>query len=163
MAFSDMSSDDPLHSDSERPLRSASEASRYLRQFQASNYPTETLRPTRPRYSRASTSHTSLPIAPSLSHTPTSSISYSLPFTPANTRPLPPRTPHASSYSAKSIDLVTPLTAPSSPRQYSHKTAPIMHTSTSTIEGEIIYAKSPIPSPSITSGSLGQLLNAIPR
>lgn len=163
MAFSDLSSDDPMHSDTEKSSRSESEASRYLRQFQATQYPTDTLRPTRPRYNRASASHISFSTAPSLSHTPASSISYSLPYTPANTRPLPPRTPYASSYSAKSIDLVTPLTAPSSPRQYSHKTAPIMHTSTNTIEGEISYAKSPIPSPSVTSGSLGRLLNSIPR
>lgn len=152
-----------MHLDSEKQLRPDSEASRYLRKFQATNYPSETIRPARPRYSRASASHISFATAPSLSHTPTSSLSYSLPYTPANTRPLPPRTPHTSSYSAKSIDLVTPLTAPSSPRQYSHKTTPIMHTSTSTIGGEIVYAKSPVLSPSAANGSLGQLLNSTPR
>lgn len=164
MAFSDISSDDNLHSDNEKSLRSNSEASRYLRKFQSINHTSETVRPCRPRYNRASASQISFPVAPSLSHTPTSSVSYSLPYTPANFRPLPPRTnPHNSSYGAKSIDLVTPLTAPSSPKQYTHKTPPIMKTSTSTIEGEIVYAKSPVPSPSTASGSLGQLLNSTPR
>lgn len=164
MAFSDISSDDNLHSDNEKSLRSNSDAFRYLRKFQSTTYASETIRSSRPRYSRASASQMSVTAAPSLSHTPTSSVSYSLPYTPANTRPLPPRTnPHTSSYCAKSIDLVTPLTAPSSPKQYSHKTPPIMRTSISTIEGEIVYAKSPVPSPSTASGSLGQLLNSTPH
>jgi hypothetical protein len=140
-----------------------SEASRYLRQFQSSTYSTETMRAPRPRYSRASTSQVSFSAAPSLSHTPASSVSYSLPFTPANARPLPPRHPQSSSYGSKSINLVTPLTAPSSPKLYSHKTYPISTTSTSTIEGEIVYAKSPVPSLSAANGSLGQLLASTPR
>ncbi|KAI8942117.1 hypothetical protein NX059_000211 [Plenodomus lindquistii] len=163
MAFSDISSDDNLHSDNEKSVRSDSEAWRYLRKFQTIPHASEIVRPSRPRYNRASTSQISFSAAPSLSHTPASSVSYSLPYTPATTRPLPPRTnPHTSSYSAKSIDLVTPLTAPISPKLYSHKTSPILRTSKSVIEGEIIYVKSPVPSPSAASGSLGQLLNSTP-
>lgn len=164
-AFSDTSSDD--NSDD----RYHSEASAYLRKFQSTPaYSPDTVRQYRPRYNRASTSQYSFSAAPSLSHTPASSVSYSLPYTPA-TRPLPPRTKpsHSGSYgaNAKSIDLVTPLTAPSSPKSspksYSHKSPAISRTSTSTIEGEIIYAKSPVPEPSIASGSLGRLLASTPR
>ncbi|KNG48200.1 hypothetical protein DDE82_007130 [Stemphylium lycopersici] len=164
-AFSDTSSDD--NSDD----RYHSEASAYLRKFQSTPaYSPDTVRPYRPRYNRASTSQYSFSAAPSLSHTPASSVSYSLPYTPA-TRPLPPRTKpsHSGSYgaNAKSIDLVTPLTAPSSPKSspksYSHKSPAISRTSTSTIEGEIIYAKSPVPEPSVASGSLGRLLASTPR
>jgi hypothetical protein len=162
-AFSDISSDDNTWSLNETSQNMNSEASRYLRQFQSSTYSTETMRAPRPRYSRASTSQVSFSAAPSLSHTPASSVSYSLPFTPANSRPLPPRHPHSSSYGSKSINLVTPLTAPSSPKLYSHKTYPISTTSTSTIEGEIVYAKSPVPSLSAANGSLGQLLASTPR
>ncbi|CAA9963307.1 hypothetical protein CFE70_006737 [Pyrenophora teres f. teres 0-1] len=169
-AFSDMSSDDNTN---EHYLRSNSEASNYLRKFQSSIYSSEAAaRPYRPRYQRSSTSQFSFSAAPSLSHTPASSVSYSLPYTPATTRPLPPRTKpsHSSSYGAKSIDLVTPVTAPSSPnnsspkKSYSHKSSPSMSsTSTSTIEGEIVYAKSPVPEPSFASGSLGRLLASTPR
>ncbi|KAH7065920.1 life-span regulatory factor-domain-containing protein [Paraphoma chrysanthemicola] len=163
-AFSDISSDDNTMSIDEKSQPLDSEASRYLRQFQAQKYPTETVRPYRPRYNRASTSQVSFSAAPSLSHTPTSSISYSLPYSPANSRPLPPRhNPHSASYGSKSIDLVTPVTAPSSPKSYSHKTYPISTTSTSTIEGEIVYAKSPVPSLSAANGSLGRLLASTPR
>jgi hypothetical protein len=141
-----------------------SEASRYLRQFHPTAYTAENIRAHRPRYSRASTSQASASAAPSLSHTPASSFSYSLPYTPATSRPLPPRhNPHGSSYGSKSIDLVTPLTAPSSPKSYSHKTPAISTTSTSTIEGEIVYAKSPVPSLSAANGSLGRLLASTPR
>jgi hypothetical protein len=141
-----------------------SEASRYLRQFQSTTYTTENARIHRPYYSRASTSQASASVAPSLSHTPASSFSYSLPYTPATSRPLPPRhNPHGSSYGSKSIDLVTPLTAPSSPKSYSYKTPAISTTSTSTIEGEIVYAKSPVPSLSAANGSLGRLLASTPR
>lgn len=153
-----------MPSSDEKSQRSDSEASKYLRKFQSSTYSNETARTNRPRYNRASTSQVNFFAAPSLSHTPASSVSFSLPYTPANTRPLPPRTnPHSSSYGSKSIDLVTPLTAPSSPKYYSHKTPAISKTSTSTIEGEIIYVKSPVPSPSAASGSLGQLLASTPR
>lgn len=168
-AFSDFSSDDNTPSSDETSQRSDSEASRYLRKFQASSYTTERVRPYRPRYSRASTSQVSFSTTPSLSHTPASSISYSLPYTPAypaptTSRPLPPRNnPHSSSYGSKSIDLVTPLTAPSSPKLYSHKTPPISRTSTSTIEGEIVYAKSPVPSLSAANGSLSLLISSTPR
>lgn len=146
-----------------------SDASRYLRQFQsATASSTETaVRPNRPRFNRASTSQVTFSTAPSLSHTPASSVSLSMPYTPS-TRPLPPRTnPHSSSYSSKSIDLVTPwsgtYTAPSSPPQYSLKAAPVSHTSINTIEGEILYAKSPIPSMSPANGSLGRLLASTPH
>jgi hypothetical protein len=162
-AFSDISSDDNTWSLNENSSTMNSEASRYLRQFQSSTYASETVRAHRPRYSRASTSHVNFSAAPSLSHTPASSVSYSLPFTPATSRPLPPRHPHSSSYGSKSINLVTPLTAPSSPKLYSHKTSPISTTSTSTIEGEIVYVKSPVPSLSAANGSLGQLLASTPR
>lgn len=158
-AFSDLSSDDNAVSGDDKP-RQASDASRYLRHCQLTTYPVETVRPRRPHYSRASTSHVNFSAAPSLSHTPASSFSYSLPYTPS-TRPLPPRTnPSSSSY--KSIDLVTPLTysstAPPSPRQYSLKSHAETATSESTIEGEIMYAKTPIMSMSPANGSLGRLL-----
>lgn len=159
-AFSDFSSDDNMTSSDDRYH---SEASSYLRKFQSAAEP---VRPYRPHFSRRSTSQFSHSAAPSLSHTPASSVSYSMPFTPA-TRPLPPRTKpsHSGSYPPKSIDLVTPLTAPSTPPspKYSHKTLAISRTSISTIEGEIVYAKSPIPSPSVASGSLGRLLSSPPR
>lgn len=164
-AFSDISSDDNMLSSDEKYMRRESEASRYLRQIQSVPYPDDTVRPQRPRHARASASQVSFSAAPSLSHTPASNVSFSLPYTPATSRPLPSRTnPHSSSYGHKSIDLVTPFTAPSSPKQYSHKTPPISRTSTSTIEGEIVYAKSPVPMVSdFASGSLGRLLASTPR
>ncbi|KAF1357763.1 hypothetical protein EJ07DRAFT_167404 [Lizonia empirigonia] len=149
--------------------RADSEASNYLRQFQNISSGTDTVRPIRPRYERASTSSVNFSAAPSLSHTPASSYSFSLPYTPytpynqpSNHRPLPPRT-HGSSYASKSIDLVTPLTGASSPKQYWHKAPPVSRTSMSTIEGEIMYAKSPVPSLSPANGSLGRLLGSTPR
>ncbi|KAF2819358.1 hypothetical protein CC86DRAFT_144962 [Ophiobolus disseminans] len=160
-AFSDISSDDNTWSINEKSQSSNTEASRYLRQFQSSAYTPEAHRP---RYNRTSASQVSFSAAPSLSHTPASSISYSLPYTPATARPLPPRyNPHSSSYGSKSIELVTPVTAPSSPKYYSHKSLPISTTSTSTIEGEIVYHKSPVPSLSAANGSLGRLLASTPR
>jgi hypothetical protein len=159
-AFSDISSDDNTWSVNEKSQPSNSEAARYLRQFQSPAYSPETARSYRPRYA----SQVSFSAAPSLSHTPASSVSYSLPYTPATARPLPPRhNPHSSSYGTKTIDLVTPVTAPSSPKYYSHKTSPISTTSTSTIEGESVYAKSPVPSLSAANGSLGRLLASTPR
>ncbi|KAJ4355856.1 uncharacterized protein N0V89_003877 [Didymosphaeria variabile] len=159
-AFSDLSSDDNATSGDEKP-RQHSDASRYLRHCQLTTYSDATVRPRRPHYVRASTSHVNFSAAPSLSHTPASSVSYSLPYTPS-TRPLPPRTNPSSSYTYKSIDLVTPLThastAPSSPRQYSLKSHAETATSASTIEGEIMYAKTPIMSMSPANGSLGRLL-----
>ncbi|KAF9737568.1 hypothetical protein PMIN06_007812 [Paraphaeosphaeria minitans] len=162
-AFSDLSSDDNAASADEKPTQH-SDASRYLRHCQLTTYSdaAATVRPRRPHYSRASTSHVNFSAEPSLSHTPASSISYSMPYTPS-TRPLPPRTnPSSSSYTHKSIDLVTPLTyastAPSSPRQYSLKSHAETATSASTIEGEIMYAKTPIASMSPANGSLGRLL-----
>jgi hypothetical protein len=165
-AFSEMSSDDNTTSGDEIARRE-SEASRYLRQFQSATGMTETyVRSVRPRYNRASTSQVTFSAAPSLSHTPTSSASFSLPYTPS-TRPLPHRVnPHSSSYSAKSIDLVTPFayaTAPSSPPQYSLKSAPVSTTSKGNAAGEILYAKSPITSLSLANGSLKQLFANTPR
>ncbi|KAF2270222.1 hypothetical protein CC78DRAFT_574352 [Lojkania enalia] len=167
-AFSELSSDDNAASGDER-YRADSDASRYLRQFQAAAQTAETtVRLHRPRYNRASTSQATFSAAPSLSHTPASSISFSLPYTPS-TRPLPPRTnPHSSSYGSRSIDLVTPFThattAPSSPPQYSLKSAAVSRTSTSAIEGEIVYEKkTPVPSVSPANGSLKQLFASTPR
>ena len=172
-AFSELSSDDNTSSDSEKQAsRKDSDASRYLRQFHSASTVETTPRQTRPRYNRASTSMSTFTYgnafgaAPSLSHTPASSVSYSLPYTPS-TRPLPPRNPtHSSSYGARSIDLVTPFnyaTAPSSPPQYSLKSAPVSTTSKGNAEGEIMYAKSPIPSASPANGSLKQLFATTPR
>ena len=145
--------------------RSDSDASNYLRQFQHTSNGTDAIRPTRPRYERSSTSSANFSAAPSLSHTPASSYSFSLPYTPynqpSNHRPLPPRT-HGS-YASKSIDLVTPFTGPSSPKQNWYKAPPVSRTSMSTIEGEIMYAKSPVPSLSPANGSLGRLLGSTPR
>ena len=159
-AFSDVSSDD--YSDD----RCHSDASKYLRKFQSTpTYSSDAARQHRPRYTRTSTSQYSISAAPSLSHTPASSVSYSLPYTPATTRPLPPRTKPSrnGSYGGKSIDLVTPVTAPSSPKSYSHKSPAVSRTSISTIEGEIVYAKSPVPEPSVASSSLGRLLASSPQ
>ncbi len=163
-ASSVISSDDNTPLTDEKAQRPDSEAARYLRQFQSSSsYTTESNRPSRPRYNRASTSQINFGNVPSLSHTPMSAGGFSLPFTPSTTRPLPPRNkPHSSSYGSKSIDLVTPLTAPSSPKQYSHKTPPISQTSTNTIEGEIVYAKSPVSTVSVTNGSLSRLMASTP-
>jgi hypothetical protein len=158
------SSDGSLDDDYQRP---DSDASNYLRQYQNISNGTDTVRPVRPRYDRASTSQAYFSAAPSLSHTPASSYSFSLPYTPythqpSNNRPLPPRT-HGSSYASKSIDLVTPMTGASSPKQYWHKAPPVSRTSMSTIEGEIMYAKSPVPTLSPANGSLGRLLGSTPR
>jgi SOS-response transcriptional repressor LexA len=157
-ASSDGSLEETMSYGDEQMQRSSSDASHYLRQCQVSSYFNDTARPVRPRYTRASTSHINFSAAPSLSHTPASSYSFSLPYTPA-TRPLPPRTNHQGT--SKSIDLVTPLT--SSPKAYSHKAPPILRTSTAAIEGEIMYAKSPVPSLSPANGSLGRLLASSPR
>lgn len=85
-----------------------SEAARYLAQFQ-SDEPTPLVKtPRRPAYHRA---HASMSAAPSLSHTPTSTVSTSIPYTPNHHRPLGPRSNPYFSYScARSVDLVTPLT-----------------------------------------------------
>ncbi|PVH98410.1 hypothetical protein DM02DRAFT_596040 [Periconia macrospinosa] len=165
IAFSDMSLDDhtPTAASQCEKARHESEASRYLRQFQATTFSsdaTSTARPRRPGHNRSYTSHTTS-TTPSLSHTPASSVSYSLPYTPA-TRPLPPR--NYSSYASKSIELVTPwpysTTAPLSPPKYSMKSAPTIERTSSIIEGEILYEKSPVPSISPANGSLGRLLAA---
>lgn len=167
--FSEVSSDENATTPSDETPHRDSEASRYLRQFQTATSAAETttMRPVRPRYNRASTStshgtFSNNSNAPSLSHTPASSISYSLPYTPASTRPLPPRTnPHSSrSFGSKSIDLVIPsaATSPTAYPQYSLKSAPVSTTtSTGAVEGEILYEKSPIPSLEPVNGRLGLL------
>ncbi|KAF2112660.1 hypothetical protein BDV96DRAFT_602047 [Lophiotrema nucula] len=167
-AFSEISSDDNTGSSDEKQ-RKDTEASWYLRQFQPASQKgetTATVRQPRPRYNRASTSQATWSAAPSLSHTPASSISYSMPYTPS-TRPLPPRTTNSSSYGSRSIDLVTPFsytsTTTASPPQYSLKTQPTSRTTTSAIEGEILYEKSPIPSMSPANGSLKQLFASTPH
>lgn len=165
---SEVSLDENATSSDETP-RKDSEASRYLRQYQTATSTETAVRPVRPRYNRASTSQATLSNAPSLSHTPASSFSFSLPYTPSSTRPLPPRTnPHSSSFGAKSIDLVIPSSVATSPTttypQYSLKSAPVLTTtSIGPIEGEILYEKSPIPSLSPANGSLRQLFSATPR
>ncbi|KAF2653221.1 hypothetical protein K491DRAFT_603334 [Lophiostoma macrostomum CBS 122681] len=182
-SFSEQSSDDNATSSDEKLLQD-SEASRYLRQFQTTaSTASETARPARPRYTRTSTpnatyNHSSQSqshiqtqsAAPSLSHTPASSFSFSLPYTPS-TRPLPPRTnPHSTSYGSRSIDLVTPFgyaTAPSTPpsqQQYTMKAGPLhAQTNKGNAEGEILYAKSPIPSVGSANGSLKQLFAGTPK
>jgi hypothetical protein len=170
--FSEMSSDDNANSNDEKPRleRTDSEAWRYLRQFRSPTANAETtVRPGRPRYNRASTVQASFytNTAPSLSHSHSSSISLSMPYTPS-TRPLQPRTnPHTSSYGTRSADLVTPLTsttAPSTPPQYSLKSAPLLATSKGNVEGEMmLYEKSPIPTVVSADGSLKQLFAASPR
>jgi hypothetical protein len=172
--FSEVTSDDDATSGDEH--LSASRYSRHSRsRSRPAHEPAETTvrPPLRPQYSRASTSFSA---APSLSHTPASSISYSLPYTPA-TRPLPPRSnPHNSSYSSyagRYTDLVTPYTyattyatAPSSPHQYQYslKSAPLSTTDRGNIQGEILmYEKSPIPDVLSANGSLKQLFAATPQ
>ncbi|KAB8416376.1 hypothetical protein FH972_024895 [Carpinus fangiana] len=78
--------------------RADTEAAAYLQQFHS---------PGRPYYSRSSTSNT----VPSLSHTPVSHVGTSIPYTPSSsTGGRPPPRAHTS-FSSKSIDLVTPITA----------------------------------------------------
>ncbi|OCL15464.1 hypothetical protein AOQ84DRAFT_370344 [Glonium stellatum] len=167
-AFSEASSEDNALAGDER-LKRDSEASRYLRQFQSATATAETCgRQTRPRYNRSSTSMATMSAAPSLSHTPASSVSVSMPYTPSN-RPLPPRNnPHSSSYGSRSIDLVMPLTAATTAStslgQYSLKSAASSRTSIGAVEGEILYEKKPtIPTVSPANGSLKQLFASTPR
>ncbi|KAF2008566.1 hypothetical protein BU24DRAFT_93203 [Aaosphaeria arxii CBS 175.79] len=170
VAFSELSSDDNATSSDDKS-RHSSNASLYLHQVQSGNSwadLTNAVRPARPRYNRASTSSANFSAAPSLSHTPGSTTSFSMPYTPATTRPLPPRTnphTHSASYHAKSVDLVTPLTytTSNSPPQYSFKALPVSTTSKGTVEGEILYEKSPIPSISPANSSLRQLFASTPR
>ncbi|KAF2205290.1 hypothetical protein GQ43DRAFT_362749 [Delitschia confertaspora ATCC 74209] len=167
MVLSEMSSEDTTASGDENPIRD-SEASRYLRQFHSTTVATDlSVRHHRPPYNRSSTSQATSSAAPSLSHTPASSVSYSMPFTPS-TRPLPPRTnPHISSYGSRSIDLVTPFTianVTSSPPSYSLKSDPISTTSTGTAEGEILYEKKlPLPTSTPVNGSLKRLFASAPH
>ena len=176
MVLSELSTDDnaagPPSLD-DTPRRPDSEASRYLRQFQSATAAHDpSVRPAnRPLLNRASVSQTTYgSAAPSLSHTPASSLSYSMPYTPSTTRPLPPRTnPHISSYGSRSIDLVTPCSAASasnssvarsSPPSYSLKSGPV-ETAMSVgvvVEGEISYEKrEPLVSVVPAHGSLKRL------
>ncbi|KAF1987894.1 hypothetical protein K402DRAFT_329483 [Aulographum hederae CBS 113979] len=147
--------------------RSESEAARYLRQFQSpSSLSEESRRTPRPRYNRSSTSMANMSIAPSLSHTPNSSVSMSMPYTPS-ARPLPPRTQHSSSYTSKSVDLVTPFapmpmaSSESLTTLTGLKTPPMTRSTTDfTAMGEMQYEKkSSLPSLSPGHGSLKQLLS----
>jgi hypothetical protein len=164
-AFSDISSGNNTTSSEEQYRRSDSEASKHFYNFQSSTYSTDIARLYRPRFSRSSSSQTSYSVPPSLSHTSASLVIYSLPCTPATTRTPSPRTKpvHSSSYSANLIDLVTSLTAPLKPKQYLYKSPAVSKTSASTIQGEIVYVKLPIPSQSVASGSLSRLLALTPR
>ncbi len=187
-AFSDIPSDDNTASGVEKAGK-AFEDSQYLGQWQPLSHSanmTATVRPGRPQFNRTSISQVSYSAAPSLSHTPASSASFSLPYTPLytpSTRRLPWRTnPYSSSYGAKSNDLVTPwtlrepekgtetetetetetatATPPPSPPHYSMKSAPSTKMEDSRAAGVILYAKSPIPSVSLANGSLGRLLSS---
>ncbi|KAF2084089.1 hypothetical protein K490DRAFT_59892 [Saccharata proteae CBS 121410] len=170
--FSEPSEDD---SDSNH-----SEAARYLRSFPRANSTNSTnsttdttsAKPThRPRYSRSSTSGINTSSnAPSLSHTPTSTASMSMPYTPSARTLRHPST----SYTANAHrDLVTPnpgptnpsiaasTTAPSASSSFHHwslKSAPSCQISTGIADGELdgfSYEKTPIASPG--QGSLKQL------
>jgi hypothetical protein len=145
-----------------------SEAARYLRQFQTTASQQEVWIRPRPQMSRSSASIAAMSNAPSLSHTPASTASLSLPYTPSS-RPLPPRSYHArasSSFSAKSVDLVLPYasqTPPTAPASVSHsfKTPAGARTYTENAEGELLYEKRrtiPCASP-VTAGSLKKLLD----
>ncbi|KAF2834376.1 hypothetical protein M501DRAFT_1009698 [Patellaria atrata CBS 101060] len=107
MAFSESSEDENVYPGDDSASRRDSEAARYLRQFQYSQGLTEaSMRSSRPKLQRATTS------TPPLSHTPASTASISLPYTPATpySRPLPPRK-QGSSYGHRSVDLVVPFTS----------------------------------------------------
>lgn len=172
VAYSSTSEDEPSNSEDEQRYAGVgdSEAARYLRQFHTSTSMTNmsAYRSARPNYHRSSTSATgtTLSNAPSLSHTPSTLASASLPYTPATNRPLPPRiNPAASSYGSKFgyNDLVTPFTgmpttAPSSLSNYSLKSAASSQTTVGVAEGELMYEKkTSIPSVSPGQGSLKQL------
>jgi len=177
-SYSEASEDEIVTSEDERSNhhRRDSQAARYLRQFQSpASLSERSNRTPRPHYNRSSTSNAAFSNAPSLSHTPASSTaSTSIPYTPS-ARPLPPRTnPHSTSWSSKSVDLVTPFTKCSSMHMTSVrgpdsfttltglKTHPISTTTTATgtAAGEMLSyeKKASIPSISPGQGSLKQLL-----
>lgn len=158
--FSEASEDEHMYSGDESRMTKDTEAARYLRQFQSQDG--SSTRAWRPRYNRSSTSTAAYSTAPSLSHTPTSTASVSLPYTPS-TRPLPLRQNPYNSYGPRSIDLVTPFaaattTAPSSLRDYSLKSAATASTSAGVVEPGLLYEKkSSLPPASPSQGSLKQL------
>ncbi|KAJ9667087.1 hypothetical protein H2201_002922 [Coniosporium apollinis] len=158
--FSEASEDEHMYSGDESRMSKDTEAARYLRQFQSQDG--SSTRTWRPRYNRSSTSTAAYSTAPSLSHTPTSTASASLPYTPS-TRPLPLRQNPYNSYGSRSIDLVTPFTAapttaPSSLRDYSLKSVATAATSAGVVEAGLLYEKkSSLPPASLSQGSLKQL------
>ncbi|KAL2357872.1 hypothetical protein BJ546DRAFT_834493 [Cryomyces antarcticus] len=153
--------------------RYETEAARYLREFRSpSAAPWPASRPMRPRYSRGYTP-SAVSTAPSLSHTPMSSVGTS--YTPFS-RPLPPRTnPHCTSFGSRSIELVTPFFSmptsapPSSSRPSSFKSEVSSKTTTRAAEGELLFQKGMTPSgASPSQGSLKQLfrfgeMQALPK
>ncbi|KAF4301265.1 life-span regulatory factor [Botryosphaeria dothidea] len=160
--YSETSDDETPEWTEEKPKES--EATRYLRTFSCTDM---TAQRTRPNYHRSSTSTvvSTTSTAPSLSHTPTSSVSISMPYTPSS-RPLPRRNPNGSSYGTRSIDLVNPFTAvavhpttaPSSLTQWSLKSGPSCQTSTGIAAGELELFEKKIPNAASPSqGSLKQL------
>jgi hypothetical protein len=179
LSYSSFEDDDMYSEDERRPTldRRESEAQRYLHQYQ--NQAQAEHSTPRPRYNRSSTGLSMMSQAPSLSHSPTSTVGMSFPYTPSTTsRPLPPRNnPFSTSYKgySRSIELVNPFamtpmkpittTAPSSlhksyyDRRGSLKSGPDTQTSNESAEGRISYEKllmSQSPS-SPSHGSLKQL------
>jgi len=108
-SYSEASSDENGYSEDERRpslFRHDSEAARYLSQFQSTIGLDELVSRTPRRVTYHS--QASISAAPSLSHTPTSTASMSVPYTPS-TRPLPRRNNPWGSYGTKSTDLVQPF------------------------------------------------------
>ncbi|KAK8191343.1 life-span regulatory factor-domain-containing protein [Phyllosticta capitalensis] len=161
--FSDASEDESDWHDIEKPRKQESEATRYLRSFPRSSTELDLRRPVRPSHNRANTAMvlpTTHSAAPSLSHTPTSTLSASMPYTPSNRPLLPRRHPNSTSSRNGSIDLVNPFvtappTAPSSLSQTSLKCSPSCTTSTGVAEGELeLFQKR---TPTATSPGQGSL------
>ncbi len=141
-----------------------SEAAKYLLMFHSSTSVTF-VRRSRVKRVRSNAS-TALSSAPSLSHTPTSSASSSIPYSPSM-RPLPSRTsPYSSYFGPRSVELVTPLkpvpiTAPASLANGSPlKGSPVTRISTSVVEGQDLYEKRmTIASTTPTQGNLKHLFD----
>ncbi|KAK7538558.1 life-span regulatory factor-domain-containing protein [Phyllosticta citribraziliensis] len=161
--FSDASEDESDWHDIEKPRPQETEATRYLRSFPRSSTELDLRRPVRPTHNRANTAMvlpTTHSAAPSLSHTPTSTLSVSMPYTPSSRPLLPRRHPHSTSSRNGSIDLVNPFvtappTAPSSLSQCSLKCLPSCTTSTGVAEGELeLFQKR---TPTATSPGQGSL------
>lgn len=132
------------------------EAAKYLAQFQSGSLsPT---RQRRPQYRRAQTSSTAT--MPSLSHTPGSLVSPSSSF--SSLKHLPCRTnPYGPPMGSRSVDLVVPITVPSSLNGNNGSLHSNASTSTvcPTAEGEMIYQKKSIAATSPGKGSLQQLFS----